>query len=144
MHPSPCSSPCDPPSEGQPPPQEAGLTTAALIPLSILGTPMLPHQCRFSIHSTFSVAVSMFTLASQQTNSVFKSLTSKHWAGTRLVLGTEQALHAFSTILSAHRAHSYKTAFTINPLLYVLSICLKLFAGFSKLNESARAHKRPL
>lgn len=34
-------------------------------------------------------AVSMFTLASQQTNRVFKPLTSKYWAGTRLTLGTE-------------------------------------------------------
>lgn len=49
------------------PTQEAGLTATALTHLSILG---------FSIHSTFCGL--LFTPASQQTDSVFKSLTPQY------------------------------------------------------------------
>lgn len=142
MHPSPCSSPCDPPTEAPTHTPEAGLTTAALTYPSILGTPMLLHQCRLSIHSTFYGLPFLCSFLPPDKLAVFLNL--KYCAGRSSMLGPEEGLHSFSMILSGQRAHSYKTAFKINLLLYILSICMKLSVCFSKLSESARAHKRPL
>ena len=74
----------------------------------------------------------------------FQSLTPKHCAGTSSALHTEEGLRSFPMILSGPTAHGFETAFTIHPLLHILSIRMKFLVCFSKLNESARAHKRPL
>lgn len=89
----PCASPCDPPIQSPPHPGSWPTHNSPHPPLSCKPqTPMLLHQGRFRIHSTFYSLLFLCLLLPPNKLTVFLNLPPEYCAGTSSTLRTQEGL----------------------------------------------------